>query len=210
MKEIDELNQRMDGNDEIVDSLIKKIDELEKREVKSTDYTLHFEALKKIFEVFFVRYNEESAELKAAIGRLDITNPAEQIQGALAEVKPILEMIIKSLPVKVKHQLDINTRGFTIAGMILLIVTAICIGLCGHLWTANNHLQAIDIKYRLIRQIDSVGTKWADSIYTSNPDKAESTLTKLENGVIKLSMTKKSTKISRALHSKIKNHARTP
>ena len=45
MKEIDELNERMGSNEEIVDSLIKKIDELEKREGKSTDYTLHFEAL---------------------------------------------------------------------------------------------------------------------------------------------------------------------
>ena len=209
MKEIDELNQRMDGNEEIVDSLIKKINELETREVKNTDYTLHFEALKKIFEIFSVRYNEESVELKAALGRLDITYSADQIQGALAEVKPILEMIRKSLPLKVKHQLDINTKGFIIAGIILLIVTAICVGLCGHLWTENNYLKAIGIKYRLIRQIDYVSSKWADSIYTSNPDKAEATVTKLENGDIKLSVTKKSTKISRALHSKVKNHART-
>ena len=57
MKEIDELNERMGSNEEIVDSLIKKIDELEKGEGKSTDYTLHFEALKKIFQVFMVRYN---------------------------------------------------------------------------------------------------------------------------------------------------------
>jgi hypothetical protein len=59
MKEIDELNDRMNGNDEIVDSIIKKMDELEKREVKNTDYSLHFEALKKIFEVFLNRYNKK-------------------------------------------------------------------------------------------------------------------------------------------------------
>ncbi|MEB0280822.1 MULTISPECIES: hypothetical protein [unclassified Mucilaginibacter] len=37
MKEIDELNQRMDGNDEIVDSLVKKNTEMEKQLTKITD-----------------------------------------------------------------------------------------------------------------------------------------------------------------------------
>ena len=37
MKEIDELNNRMDSNDEIVDSLVKKNTELEKRVTKITE-----------------------------------------------------------------------------------------------------------------------------------------------------------------------------
>jgi hypothetical protein len=37
MKEIDELNQRMDSNDEIVDSLVKKNTEMEKQVTKITD-----------------------------------------------------------------------------------------------------------------------------------------------------------------------------
>jgi hypothetical protein len=37
MKEIDELNQRMDSNDEIVDSLVKKNTEMEKQVIKITE-----------------------------------------------------------------------------------------------------------------------------------------------------------------------------
>ena len=37
MKEIDELNQRMDSNDEIVDNLVKKNTEMEKQVTKITD-----------------------------------------------------------------------------------------------------------------------------------------------------------------------------
>ncbi|QTE35829.1 hypothetical protein J3L18_22140 [Mucilaginibacter gossypii] len=181
MKELDDINERMDGNDEIVDSLIKKIGELEKREVKTIDYTLHFEALQKIFEAFLLRYNKENAELKTAVSQLNISYPAEQIQNTLAEVKKILEVIGKSLPVKVKHEFDPKTKGWIIAGVILLIVTAICVGLCCHLWTENNRLQALDLKYRLVRQVDSVGTKWADSIYMSNPDKAAKIVIRMEN-----------------------------
>ncbi len=37
MKEIDELNQRMDGNDEIVDNLVKKNTEMEKKVTRITE-----------------------------------------------------------------------------------------------------------------------------------------------------------------------------
>ncbi|MFI5138441.1 MAG: hypothetical protein ACHQIM_11505 [Sphingobacteriales bacterium] len=196
MKELNELTERMDGNDEIIESLIKKITELEKREIKNIDYTLHFEALQKIFEVFLVRYNKENGELRTAVNQLNVSYPAEQIQNTLAEVKGILEAIQKILPVKVKHQFDFKTKGWIIAGMILLIVTAISTGLCGYLWIENNRLQAVDIKYRMVRQVDSIGTKWADSVYMNNPDDAEKLLIKLENGQIQLSKRDKSQKKS--------------
>jgi len=198
VKEIEELTERMDGADELIDSLIKKITDLEKREVKTTDYTLHFEALQKIFEVFLVRYNKESGELNTAVGKLNINYPAEQIQQTLVEVKAILTAIQKSLPVKVNHYFDPKTKGWIIAGMILLIVTAISTGLCGHLWVENSRLQAVDIKYRMVKQVDSIATKWADSTYKSDPDKAMKTLLKLENGEIKLTETGKVKKSSTA------------
>jgi hypothetical protein len=187
MKEIDELNDRMNGNDEIVDSIIKKMDELEKREVKNTDYSLHFEALKKIFEVFLNRYNKESAELKVAIGQLNINYPSEQIQGTLAEVKPIVEGIRKLLPIRVRHQFDFTTKGWIIAGMMLLIITAICTGLCGYLWTENSRMQANDIKFRMIRQVYPIQGNWADSYYSKNPEGMEDTTAKLEEQALERS-----------------------
>ena len=184
MKELNELTERMDGVDELMDSIVKKVTEIDKREIKITDYTPHFEALKQIFEVFLLKHNKESEALKAVVGQLNISCPTEQTQNTLAESKDILEAIRKILPVKVKHQFDFKTKGWIIAGMILLIVTAISTGLCGHLWAENNRLQAVDIKYRLLQQADTSSTKWADSIYTSNPDEAEKTVIRMENAKI--------------------------
>jgi hypothetical protein len=195
MKEIEELSERIDGAYELIDSLIKKITENEKKEVKTTDYSLHFEAIQKIFEVFLVRYNKESAELIAAIGKLDINDPAEKLKQVLTDVKPILAEIKKLLPVKVSHYFDPKTKGWIIAGMILLIVTAISTGLCGHLWVENNRLQAVDIKYRLLQQIDTVGTKWADSLYNNDADKAMKTFGRLESGEMKFTETNKVKKL---------------
>jgi len=185
MKELNELTERMDGVDELMDSIVKKVTEIDKREIKITDYTPQFEALKQIFEVFLLKYNKESEALKAVVGQLNISYPAELIQNTLAESKGILEAIQKTLPVKVKHQFDFKTKGWIIAGMILLIVTAISTGLCGHLWAENNRLQAVDIKYRLLQQVDTSSTKWADSIYISNPDEAERIVIRMESGKIK-------------------------
>ncbi|QEM07641.1 hypothetical protein DIU31_030615 [Mucilaginibacter rubeus] len=181
MKEIDELTERIDGQDEIIDSLIKKITDQEKREPKTADYTLHFEALQKIFEVFLVRYNKENAELKQAVTLLNISYPAEQIQTTLIEVKTILEAIRKSLPVKVKHEFDPKTKGWIIAGVVLLIVTAISSGLCGHLWSENMRLQANDIKFRMLRQCYPIQANWAEQHYYNNPDAAEGETIRLEN-----------------------------
>jgi hypothetical protein len=142
-----------------------------------------------------VRYNKESAELIAAIGKLDINDPAEKLKQVLTDVKPILAEIKKLLPVKVSHYFDPKTKGWIIAGMILLIVTAISTGLCGHLWVENNRLQAVDIKYRLLQQIDTVGTKWADSLYNNDADKAMKTFGRLESGEMKFTETNKVKKL---------------
>jgi hypothetical protein len=78
MKEINELTDRMDGMDELVDSIIKKLDAIEKKDLKPADYTVHFEALKQIFEVFMLRYNKESVALMEAMSRLNMEYPASQ------------------------------------------------------------------------------------------------------------------------------------
>ncbi len=181
MKELNELTERIDGVDELMDSIVKKVTEIDKREIKITDYTPHFEALKQIFEAFLLKYNKESEALKAVVGQLNISYPAGQIKNTMTESKSILEAIRKALPLKVKHQFDFKTKGWIIAGMILLIITAISTGLSGRLWTENNRLQAVDIKYRLLRQVDANSTKWADSIYTRNPDEAEKIVIRMEN-----------------------------
>ncbi|MGY4540016.1 prefoldin subunit 5 [Mucilaginibacter sp. UYNi724] len=187
MKEIQELTERMDGTDELIDSLIKKITDLEKKEIKVTDYSLHFEAIQKIFEVFLVRYNKECDDLNTAFGKLNSEYPAEQIQQCLAEIKIILTAIQKSLPVKVKHQFDFNTKGWIIAGMMLLLVTAIISGLCVHFWVDNNRLVGNDIKFRAIRQVYPNLAKWADEYYSKNPNAMEAATVKLENEALEKS-----------------------
>jgi hypothetical protein len=184
-------NTEKNITEEIVDQLIIKVGELEKREFTVPDYTHQFEALQHSYEAGMQRHDKEVEEFKASLGQLKVNYPAAQIQNNLTDVKGILATIQKSLPIKHKHQFDFNTKGWIISGMLLLIVAAISTGLSAHLWVENNNLKAINIKYRMIRQIYPYATDWADSVYTQSPAYAEAATIKLENGVVKLTKAKK-------------------
>jgi hypothetical protein len=78
MKEIDELNQRMDSNDEIVDSLVKKNTEMEKQVTKITDnpvpdYSIEINnILNEVREIKQnIKQNEELALLKQIYEKLN-------------------------------------------------------------------------------------------------------------------------------------------
>jgi hypothetical protein len=178
-------NSEKNITEEIIDQLIIKVSELEKREFTVPDYTPQFEALQHSYEAGIERHDKEVEEFKAVLGQLKVNYPAEQIKNNLTDVKGILATIQKSLPIKHKHQFDFKTKEWIISGMILLIVAAICTGLSAHLWVENTTLKAVSTKYRMIRQVYPYATNWADSVYTKSPADAEAATTKLENGVVK-------------------------
>ncbi len=166
-------------NDEIIDQLVIKVNEIDKREIRFPDYTPYFEDLKKWLAEHLPDYNKPIDELKAAVNQHNLEYPATKIQVQLDEVKAIMARIPKT--VKHDHYFDPKSRGWIIAGVILLIVTAISTGLNAHLWLENSRLQANDIKFRMIRQSYPIQANWAEQHYYNNPDTAESETIRLEN-----------------------------
>jgi hypothetical protein len=168
-------------NEEIIDQLVIKVNALEKREIKLPDYTPNFEDLKKWLADHLADHNKTIEELKTTVSQHHLEYPATKIQAQLDEVKTIVENIPKIIPVKHSHYFDPKSKGWVIAGVILLIVTAISTGLNAHLWVENNRLRANDIKFRMIRQAYPVQANWAEQHYFNNPDTAESETIRLEN-----------------------------
>ena len=73
MKEIDELNQRMDGNDEIVDNLVKKNTEMEKQVTRITenpvpDYSVAINTI--LTEVKEIKQNIKQSEELALLKQI--------------------------------------------------------------------------------------------------------------------------------------------
>jgi hypothetical protein len=168
-------------NEEIIDQLVIKVNALEKREIKLPDYTPNFEELKKWMADHLPDYNKTIEELKATISQHNLEYPAAKIQAQLDEVKTIVENIPKIIPIKHSHYFDPKSKGWVIAGVVLLIVTAISTGLNAHLWVENNRLQANDIKFRMLRQVYPIQANWAEQHYFNNPDTAENETIRLEN-----------------------------
>jgi hypothetical protein len=168
-------------NEEIIDQLVIKVNALEKQEIKIPDYTPNFEELKEWLADHLPDYNKPIEDLKITVSQHNLEYPATKIQAQLGEVKTIVDSIPKIIPLKHSHYFDPKSKGWVIAGVILLIVTAISTGLCGHLWVENNRLQANDIKFRMIRQAYPVQANWAEQHYFNNPDKAENETIRLEN-----------------------------
>ncbi|QEM03143.1 hypothetical protein DIU31_006255 [Mucilaginibacter rubeus] len=174
-------NNEKSIDDEIIDQLIKRVTEMEKKAEKIQDYTPHFEALKEIFKVFLVRYNKESAEQIAAIAKMNIAYPAEQIQKQQVETRSILEAIRKALPIKLKYSLDFKSKGVLIALAVIFIYLASATGLIIYLWKENTHLEAVEVKFRMIKQVAPEIGLWADTTYLNNPGLAEKMVTKFES-----------------------------
>ena len=168
-------------NEEIIDQLVIKVNALEKREIKLPDYTPNFEDLKKWLANHLPNHNESINELKATVSQHNLAYPATKIQAQLDEVKTIVESIPKIIPVKHSHYFDPKSKGWVLAGVILLIVTAISTGLNAHLWVENNRLQANDLKFRMLRQAYPVQANWAEQHYFNSPDTAERETIRLEN-----------------------------
>jgi hypothetical protein len=137
---------------EIQNDLIKKVNELEKREIKFPDYTPQFE------------------ELKSAISRQSTQYPAEKFQSQLNDFGIKIDLIPKTLPVK--HQLDVETRKVLKVFVILILIVVASVGTAVHLLFRNHELQASADKFHMIRQNHPAIALWADTTYLADPEEA--------------------------------------
>jgi hypothetical protein len=146
--------------EEIQDNLIKKVNELEKREIKFPDYTPQFEELRGIITEKAVQY------------------PAEQIQRQLEDLQSKISVIPKVIPVR--HYLDLKSKGLLSGVAILLLSSAIAVGLSVTMLIENQKLRASADKFFMIRQSHSSIALWADTTYQADPKEAMAEADSLE------------------------------
>jgi len=174
--------------DEIVDQLIKrtdtlekKVEELDKREVEVPDHTQEFIAQARLIKGAVQDFKTSTNELKAAVEKHNLQYPATIIQQQLESTRGLVKSLPKFMPVKHEHWFDPKTKPVILGGIIWFIVMAMLTGLCVHLWVENNRLSANDMKFRMIRQTYPVQANWADKYYSANPTGMKNTTEQLEN-----------------------------
>jgi len=174
-------------NEEIIDNLVIQVNALEKREVKLPDYNERFNAIERLIIQSIPDQEKLMEELKAEINQHNLAYPAEQIQEQINVLRSELALIPKVIPVRHHHHADVKTKPWIIAGILLLIFVALSAGLSIYLWTANNRLQANDIKFRMTRQMYPVQANEADSEYMHDPTAMEKLTVKYETEALERS-----------------------
>jgi hypothetical protein len=147
----------------------KRLSSLEERkaephEIKVLDYNRHFEELKTMVRQHSLAYSS-----------LQIYTQINSFQKTISELPKVLS-------VEHHHYFTDKSKGFLIGGMVLLLITALTVGLCFSLIRENNRLRENDIKFRMIRQSIPETARWVDTTYHRNPEAIEMMVKSLESG----------------------------
>ncbi|KAA8485559.1 hypothetical protein BDE36_0416 [Arcticibacter tournemirensis] len=146
---------------EIIDSLAKKMTDLEKRQSKIDE--LNLTALPSKIEDLETKIGE-TAEMKT----LENSKQLERFGGQLNRFDAKLDAIPKAIPIK--HEFEPKSRLVikTVLGLILCICVLLAIGI--NLYLENNKRSDATNKYLLLRGFYPDITRQIDSAYNNNPD----------------------------------------
>jgi len=161
MKKIEE---QLDAIEEVLTQLVKKVSAAEEQN-KNQKVTPDDSISIMLTEINTQLKKQPSGQLLTA-----------QING----LQKSIETISKQSQVRHHHHFDIKSRAFIISAAILLIVCAISVGIAVTNSDENSRLHAMDVKYRMVRQINPEIAAWTDSIYYHNPELVEQETAKRE------------------------------
>jgi hypothetical protein len=119
-------------------------------------------------------------ELKRILRRQDLTVQALQVHTLISSFRETISKLPKVLPVRHHHHFGEGVKGLVTGGVILLVTTAVSVGLSFGLYRENSRLQGSDTKLRMIRQGYPDAASWADSTYARSPEEAVKQVKKLE------------------------------
>jgi hypothetical protein len=106
--------------------------------------------------------------------------PTEVLVSQISNLHNSIKTFPQQSRVKHHHHFDLQSRGFIISAAILLVVSAISVGIAVTNSRENNRLQSSDVRFRMIRQVNPEIVAWTDSIYYRNPEIAEKETIKRE------------------------------
>jgi|GEM_PF-6715704 len=151
MKKIEE---QLESIEEVLTHLVKKISVIEEtaQKMAADDST------RKLL-----------ADLKSSLTKMP---SGQQLQSQMASIQTSIENLPRQSQVRHHHHFDIQSRGFIISAIVLIVITGICVAIALNYYNENRRLDGNDVKYRMIRQINPGLAAWADSTYFTNPDSA--------------------------------------
>ena len=158
-------------NEEIIEQLVKKVNELDKRKAEIPDYAKEFESLKKWIQEQMPDCSKPIKELEKMVMLNNLDYPTQQIRKQLDEVKAIVRTIPKNIPVKYMHHFGSWSKSFIIGVVVCFVVTAISVGTALHLNHQNDRLNREAFNFWLVRALYPKVAKKIEAKLSQDPNR---------------------------------------
>jgi vacuolar-type H+-ATPase subunit I/STV1 len=158
-----ERNEEKSMRDEIIDSLAKKVTELENRQQKVENMELD-KLRPRIKELETQAANYPTANILAYNQQID------QFGNQINNLDEKIKAVPKEIPVRHTHQFDTKSR-YVIRTLVgLLAAVAVLIGVSVSLWIENNRRADEANKFLILRGFYPNVAKYIDTAYINNAD----------------------------------------
>ncbi|WP_286850799.1 MULTISPECIES: hypothetical protein [Sphingobacterium] len=165
-----ELQTTLKDLQEIMVSMDRRLEEIEKQQSKAKDYSAE---LTEISEKLESKITEETlVGMKTSV--LKHVKATDSLVTALEEQKKAIGEMPQPIKVNVEHRLTGRQRPYIITGAVLVLVSILSLFASFQFWRSNSALHDSDIKIRIVRLLYPPVSLDIDSIYNSNPEKLKS------------------------------------
>lgn len=160
-----ELQTAVKDQQEIVVLMDKRVQQLEKQQSETKDYSAELADIVKKLESNI--QDETLVGLKASI--LKHAKATDSLVTALEQQKKAISEMPQRIKVNVEHRLTGRQRPYIITGAVLVLVSVLSLFASIQLWWSNSALCDSDIKIRMVRLLYPQVSLDIDSIYYNNP-----------------------------------------
>lgn len=159
--------ERLEELEEVVQTVITKMQELETRKIEVPD-------------IHIPDYTGQLETIKNELVRVNHTYPVGKIQQQIAILEELIGGIPEIIQIRHHHHFQDKSKGFFIGAIILVLVSAISVGVTVSMWNDNRRMNENSVKFRMIRQQYANVAYWADTTYHHDPDAMKKLTERLE------------------------------
>ncbi|HEX8547212.1 MAG TPA: hypothetical protein VF691_09640 [Cytophagaceae bacterium] len=162
------IEERLEEQEEVLQLMLTKLQVIENRKI--------------VFpEIRIPTYSSQLEILMKELLRVNHSYPVEKIDEQIIKMKTLRDGIPEVVKVRHHHHFHDKSKGFIIGAVVLLLVSAMAVGIAVSMWKENGRLNENSVKFRMIRLIYPEVAYWADTVYYKNPDEIEGITRKLES-----------------------------
>ena len=161
------IEERLEEQEEALQLMLTKLQTLENRKIEFP-------------EIRIPDYSNQLEIMKKELLRVNHSYPVEKIEEQITKIKNLSNGLPEVIKVRRYHHFEDKSKGFIIGAVVLLLVSAMAVGIAGSMWKENGRLNENSVKFRIIRQGHPNVAYWADTIYHRDPPGTKQFIEKIE------------------------------